>query len=142
MGFCFKPIGSSDASHRANEDVMRTKMKTLTSAIALLTVVGFAGPALSGEALDQRVANGFAGFSSAIGATELAATRGTGQDEDFDNLFEASSSGNTAIDAGSVRSNIIVDSAFSGASGIATVIQNAGNNVVIQTATIVTINHY
>ena len=41
------------------------------------------------------------------------------------------------VDNSTTGSNTVSNSAFSGASGFATVIQNSGNNVIIQDATIV-----
>lgn len=75
-----------------------------------------------------------------ISVDELEATRGLGGTGDFlqlndmeldanmtDNVIHSSSSGNNAISSG----------AFSETSGFATVIQNSGNHVIIQNATII-----
>ncbi|MDR7070328.1 hypothetical protein J2X02_003193 [Pseudoxanthomonas japonensis] len=76
----------------------------------------------------------------AIGADRLSILRG-GDASQTDNLIDVDGSvdGNTArhITSGS---NSIADGAFNNASGINTVIQNTGSNVLIQNAMIVTVD--
>ena len=54
-------------------------------------------------------------------------------------FFDAVSLNNSA--SGTVSGgNIIDEGAFSGSSGLSTIIQNSGNNVLIQSATILSVN--
>lgn len=68
--------------------------------------------------------------ASAVKESELDESRGT-----FDAVsLYAASTGNTAINTVS-GANSISESAFSNSSGVATLIQNSGNNVAIQSST-------
>jgi hypothetical protein len=112
-------------------------MKThgIPAALALFWIVA-PGPAAGQEAegLFQGVV--------ALGAAELAGERG-GESAGVSNI--------EMIEMGAdVQDNIVVDSvsgnnyvsgdAFNGASGFSTIIQNSGNHVVIQNATIVNLS--
>ncbi len=121
---------------------MRTTYITRMGPFVLLAVMGFGGAAFGGELSSESGLDALVGAGQKVALSDLATVRGGSDDFDFDHMFDSDHHDNTAIDNGSTRSNTIVDAAFSGASGIATVIQNSGNNVVIQTATIVTINHH
>lgn len=101
------------------------------AAVAAMT---FAAPAMAGDLTD-----GFAEFGVVVEAAELETTRGMDIDEDFDAIFDAVID-NSFADGDGTRTNVISDDAFRGASGIATVIQNAGDNVIIQTATVVNVS--
>lgn len=76
----------------------------------------------------------------AIATDRLAGLRG-GDGSQVDNLIDVDGSvdGNTAHHIAS-GSNSIADGAFNNASGINTVIQNTGSNVLIQNAMIVTVD--
>jgi len=76
-------------------------------------------------------------FANAISDKELEHDRGTGTPTIFNlSNLSANLNGNNAIDTISGANNI-ADSALSGVNGIDTFIQNSGNNVVIQSSTIV-----
>jgi len=99
---------------------------------------------LSGPAVAEDL-GGFDDFGGAVDEAVLDSSRGmalpeTEDDPDFDGIFLAISEGNSAESDGEMRTNVISDTAFAGASGVATVIQNAGDNVIIQTATIVNVS--
>ncbi len=73
--------------------------------------------------------------------TDLGEMRGTALDPEVLGvaLFDAISVNNSAN--GTVSGgNVINDGAFSGSSGLSTIIQNSGNNVLIQSATILNLN--
>jgi len=55
-----------------------------------------------------------------------------------DSVFNADIS-NNALDSGSTGDNAVNDSAFTNLSGLALIIQNSGNNVIIQNTTIIAI---
>lgn len=75
--------------------------------------------------------------SSAVNVDDLATQRG-GTDSMLVSLQDGSDYGNTATNTVS-GGNIIESGAFSNSSGIPTVIQNSGNNVLIQNSTIVNV---
>jgi hypothetical protein len=109
--------------------------KLLIAAAMLMWGSLTALPALADEA------NVF-GALDTVAASDLDSARGmhTPEIEDLEGALQAVLDGNTSVDNGSLRTNTI-DASFVGATGIATVIQNAGNNVIIQTATMVTVNY-
>ena len=76
-------------------------------------------------------------LGSALGASALGCKRG-GTDVVNDARLRGVVTGNSASDL-VTGSNFISDGAFSGASGLPIVIQNSGNNVLIQNATIVNV---
>lgn len=77
--------------------------------------------------------------SGAIDNAALAAHRGGAEVKVFnDNVLDGVVSGNQAYNL-STGSNLVSEGSFSGASGLATVIQNSGNNVLIQNSTIVNV---
>ncbi len=81
------------------------------------------------ESFEQQsvVTDGHLSAQSGQGARDVISTANLG-----DNVINASGS---VING----NNILSDQAFSGASGIASVIQNSGNNVIIQNSTIVNV---
>ena len=107
---------------------------TIFAAGAAVAAMTFAAPAMAEDLTD-----GFAEFGVVVEAAELETTRGMDIEDDFEDIFTAISIGNTA-DGDGTRTNEISGNAFRGASGIATVIQNAGDNVIIQTATVVNVS--
>ncbi|ALP53914.1 hypothetical protein Tel_12645 [Candidatus Tenderia electrophaga] len=105
--------------------------------VSLLVLMCLSGSAdlIADETLAEPLSH-----ATAVPLTELESTRGQGggggflqlNDMDLDanlnnNFIQSSTSGNNAISHG----------AFSDSSGFATVIQNSGNHVIIQNATIV-----
>lgn len=78
-----------------------------------------------------------AAFGAPMALSALAATRG-GTEVFSDMKLKGVVADNQAINL-ATGSNVIADGAFSGASGLPMVIQNSGNNVLIQSATIVNV---
>ncbi|WP_324780101.1 hypothetical protein [Thiobacillus sedimenti] len=76
-----------------------------------------------------------AAFSAAVPDSELAGNRGGTTTISNLNDLNASVYNNTALDS-VTGSNYVTDGALTGNSGFSTVIQNSGNNVLIQNATI------
>jgi hypothetical protein len=85
----------------------------------------FAATAWAADASDKG-ANELAGLAS-VSDQDLAQARGTGED----------GKGNAQVVLGNVDS--ISGGSFAGAAGVITVIQNTGNNVLLQNATVVNI---
>jgi hypothetical protein len=75
--------------------------------------------------------------SKPMAASALAARRG-GESVFNDNQLKGMVANNSASNL-ATGMNVISEGAFSGSSGLPTVIQNSGNNVLIQNATIVTV---
>ncbi|MEQ8490349.1 MAG: hypothetical protein RKE52_16755 [Marinovum algicola] len=73
---------------------------------------------------------------------ELEASRGMALplNADMDAVMNATLTGNFA-EGGSFGSNMLQGS-FNEATGVVTVVQNTGNNVIVQTATMVAVNFY
>ena len=100
--------------------------------------VALAMPALAGDFKPE----------SAFGANTVAmegmleSVRGKGAaDTAMDNLLSATLADNTSSNLGSISANnSILDNAFAGSSGVLTVIQNAADNVIIQSSTSLTVN--
>jgi hypothetical protein len=94
----------------------------------------------------ERPAGGIFGALAPLDAHDLSVARGTNIPIDFDAAMNATLTGNTVNGAALASygggSNFISSSAFSGASGVAVVVQNTGNNVIIQTATMVNVNFH
>ena len=81
------------------------------------------------------------GFGHAVGADRLDSYRGGTQDL-YQTVNDARLSGTVSDNAAvnvATGSNIVRDGSFANASGIPTVIQNSGANVLIQNATIVNV---
>lgn len=76
-----------------------------------------------------------AAFATAVPDSELADYRGGTTTISNLNDLNASVYNNTALDS-VTGSNYVTDGALTGNSGFSTVIQNSGNNVLIQNATI------
>lgn len=73
-------------------------------------------------------------FDAAVSDADLAKYRGGHIETNVNNL-EGQLYNNQAM-ANVTGSNLVTGSSFAGASGLSTVIQNSGNNVLIQNATI------
>jgi hypothetical protein len=91
----------------------------------------------AGEAVTRPAANPLGG--RIVGAGALALQRGGSDAASIVDLkLTGSVTGNSATNV-NTGSNIITDGAFAGASGVPVVIQNSGNNVLIQSATIINV---
>ncbi len=88
-----------------------------------------------GAQADEEAGPAVGGFGAAIPDDQLAANRGGHTVEINSNNLDATLTDNQAI-SNITGSNLITSGAFAGANGMNTVIQNSGNNVIIQNATI------
>jgi hypothetical protein len=121
----------------------RTQM--LIAASAALVCMAWSSPAFAEE--DEPVTPPAAPHAAAppafaklqaLDERALARTRG-GADAFNDMKLKGVVADNQAINL-STGNNSLTDGAFTGATGLATVIQNSGNNVLIQNATIVNVH--
>lgn len=101
-----------------------------------------ATPALA-DASDK--AGSFGQTSAAVGLDDLADERGTANPFDMAEVFGGSTVSDNLVqyngDVFLTQTSTIANS-FNQSQGVITVVQNAGNNVLIQNATMVTINVY
>jgi hypothetical protein len=115
---------------------------TLRFATTLCAAVYFSGSVLAsaGEATDALTNN------SPLSNSDLAVQRARGSGEtinigeinaQINNLDQNAKLDHNIVESSVTGSNTVSNGAFAGASGFATVIQNSGNNVIIQDATIV-----
>ncbi|KXB32693.1 hypothetical protein AT959_00380 [Dechloromonas denitrificans] len=74
----------------------------------------------------------------AINGEQLASLRGGAEQVNSENALEGLVRDNQAYNL-KTGSNLVSDGSFAGSSGLATVIQNSGNNVLIQNSTIVNV---
>ena len=118
--------------------------------LLILAVIAFSSPVLINDAIAEDDFDALAAdddldlvFNDTliVDETDLDEMRGTALDPEVLGvaLFDAISLNNSAN--GTVSGgNIINEGAFSGSSGLSTVIQNSGNNVLIQSATILNLD--
>jgi hypothetical protein len=119
---------------------MSIKRVIATAIMGIMALgLGFGTPALADDGDKTDV---FAALE-VVAVTDLDSTRGMHipDFEDLEGTLQAVLDGNTSIVGDGVILTNTIDTSFNGASGIATVIQNVGNNVIIQTATMVTVNY-
>lgn len=99
----------------------------------------FADTGTSGTALLPETALSTPFGTAAIDSNALDAHRGGSEVTVInDNMLKGVVSDNQAYNL-NTGSNLVSESSFSGASGFATIIQNSGNNVLIQNSTIVNV---
>lgn len=103
--------------------------------LLLATAPFLAATAARGDPAAAQKSLAPAGFAEAVPDSELAAHRGGTTTISNLNDLNASVYNNTALDS-VTGSNYVTDGALTGNSGFSTVIQNSGNNVLIQNATI------
>lgn len=84
---------------------------------------------------DDSTAPNETAFGPAISNFDLGTYRGGSVRVTNTNNLDAQLHDNTAI-SNVTGSNFVTSEAFSGSSGFATVVQNSGNNVIIQNATV------
>lgn len=101
--------------------------------LLLLTAASFLITATARS--DSPPAPDTAAFGATVPDSEMAAHRGGTTTISNLNDLNASVYNNTALDS-VTGSNYVTDGALTGNSGFSTVIQNSGNNVLIQNATI------
>ncbi len=103
-------------------------MKRLT----WILVAALSGGALADEAKPRKA------FDRPVGENRLDANRGRALVQANDQRLNAAVGGNVAADL-MTGSNTISEGAFSNANGLPMVIQNTGNNVLIQNATVLNV---
>lgn len=112
---------------RTKRSHFRTKALALALATVMVAGIGaFAAPAAAGDAF---------GFGQAISETDLNDVRGMAAGTDAPETMVIGGGPVLASPANSIGGD-----SFQDANGIFTVVQNYGNNVVIQTSTSVTVN--
>jgi len=104
-------------------------------AATTLLALPLAAGAAENDATSQPKEENFA--SAAVMDSELDSSRGAFVPNTINfNSLSANNTGNTVI-GGVTGNNFISNSSFNNSSGLVNVIQNSGNNVVIQSSTIV-----
>lgn len=110
-----------------------TAMKTkIGLAVAIAALCASSGAVRA----DDRAAPALFGDATVLNSEDLAGGRARGADL-MPHGIRGVLGDNTALGDGNIGENGIGGSAFSNAAGFATVIQNTGNNVLIQQQTIV-----
>lgn len=103
------------------------------------------GQALADEAIDSVIHDAMAQLTP-VTHNDLARERARGTDEtptmgevnvQISDVNQKAVLKDNVVESSITGSNTVSNGAFAGASGLATVIQNSGNNVIIQDATIV-----
>lgn len=107
------------------------KLICLLAGVSALLLNAVSPPALA----DDEAGPAIGVFGVAIADDQLAAYRGGQTLELNTNNLDATLSDNQAI-SNITGSNLVTSGAFAGANGMNTIIQNSGNNVIIQNATI------
>jgi hypothetical protein len=114
---------------------MKTK-STYTNVIAVVSIV-LTTAVFSSDALATDAGNpGLEAFGTAVPDAALANNRGGYTTQTSTNNLQATLDQNQAL-SNVTGSNSVTSGAFAGTSGFATVVQNSGNNVIIQNSTIV-----
>jgi hypothetical protein len=118
---------------------MRLTKPFLTAACLLFASIQMATPALADDA-DAIPANPeISAFGEQVTDADLSTYRGGSALQYNEMKLDGRLYDNQAI-ANVTGSNFVTQDAFSGASGFSTVVQNSGNNVIIQNATILNIS--
>jgi hypothetical protein len=109
---------------------------------APVTPVTVAGPVAQPEAktggVTQAASNPFGRTAAAVSSEKLDGVRGGAELVVNDMRLHGTVADNAAVNT-LTGSNIVTEGAFANAAGIPTAIQNSGNNVLIQNATIVNV---
>lgn len=115
-------------------------MKHLHYAFTALTILLLGSLSASAEeTVAVQVASSISAFGEPIPDDGLSAHRGGSAQQYSLMRLDSKLIDNQAI-ANITGSNFVTQSAFSGASGFSTVVQNSGNNVIIQNATILNLS--
>jgi hypothetical protein len=115
-------------------------LKALSLTGALIAGVAFSGAAV---AEDQTQPQGFDAQWQRVADVELDAARGMANPfvvDDVEGITMTAVSYNNYAESQGTGSNYFTGS-FNGASGVATVVQAIGNNIIVQTLTNVTVNY-
>ncbi|KWR89108.1 hypothetical protein [Cupriavidus sp. IDO] len=109
---------------------------------AAVTPVTVAGPVAQPEAkaggVTQAASNPFGTTAVAVSSEKLDGVRGGAELVVNDMRLHGTVADNAAVNT-LTGSNVVTEGAFANAAGIPTAIQNSGNNVLIQNATIVNV---
>ena len=114
-------------------------MNRLTYAIAVTSTLLLISPISTKALADQENQPAMEALGSAVSEDTLSANRGGHTEVVNTNNLKAQLYNNQAS-YNITGTNTVNDGAFTNASGFATVIQNSGNNVIIQNATILNLN--
>lgn len=109
------------------------KEETMTGRTGFLLAIAFGlAAAVSSVGPAEAFEDGMPGWQ-ALSTAELEAARAKGVDDDYEDVSTVSqtASGNTIVAIGGMSRNVIDDTAFSGAAGIITVMQNNGHGATI-----------
>lgn len=118
----------------------RVSNNTLLMSILVASVFMIVSPARAEEnILDEGQTPSFFENADIVENESLSEMRGAalGAEVLGVSIFDATSTNNTITGQVSSGSNVISSGSFSGSQGLSSVIQNSGNNVIIQSATIV-----
>ena len=110
-------------------------MNRLTYAIATAYILFLAASFSPHAFADEGIKPDFATFGDSVSDDTLASNRGGHTIETNTNNLDAKLYNNQA-NYNETGSNFVTTGAFAGTNGFATVVQNSGNNVIIQNATI------
>lgn len=115
-------------------------MKHLHYALATISILLLGSQmAMSAFAGDAGTTVAVSVFGEPVSDAGLSAYRGGSALQISEMRLDSKLIDNQAI-ANITGSNFVTESAFSGASGFSTVVQNSGNNVIIQNATILNLS--
>lgn len=118
-------------------------MKCLDYAFAigclLLLNMQMAAPALADDVNTPAAAFDFMFMGDPVSDADLSGSRGGSALQISEMRLDSKLLNNQAI-ANVTGSNFVTHDAFAGASGLSTVVQNSGNNVIIQNATILNLS--
>ena len=109
------------------------------AACLLILGIQVATPALADNVGATPESQAASAFGELVPDTALAANRGGSALQINEMNLNSNLLNNQAV-ANVTGSNFVTQDAFSGASGFSTVVQNSGNNVIIQNATILNIS--
>lgn len=113
-------------------------LRTARQALAAVTVIMLPFAGASAEETDATSLPGAETFSASVVAdAELDSSRGAYVPDSINfNELSATNMGNT-VTGGITGSNSVTGTSFNNSTGLVNVIQNSGNNVIIQSSTIV-----
>ena|SRR3989304_8472228 len=123
---------------------MRCTKPSFAAACLLFASIQMAAPALADDAgaipaTPEMANHEISAFGERVTDADLSKNRGGSALQINEMRLDSKLYNNQAI-ANITGSNFVTQDAFSGASGFSTVVQNSGNNVIIQNATILNIS--
>ncbi len=118
---------------------MRFKIHSFATVCLLFSSMQMATAALADDAGMISATQEISSFGESLSDAKLSTYRGGSALQINEMSLDSKLLNNQAI-ANVTGSNFVTQDAFSGASGLSTVVQNSGNNVIIQNATILNIS--